>query len=126
VVAQLHQRAPPRALHVVLQLDAERAVVPGRARAAVDLARREHEAAALRERGDLVGDVLVCHRLYDRHWIAGTGRGGSARISSMSRAAVTSRSRTCCTKRRMWRSSSPASALSTRSRAAFAKSETRR
>src|SRR5205823_13906056 len=41
VVAELNHRAPPRALHVVLQLHAERAVVPSRTRAAVDLARRE-------------------------------------------------------------------------------------
>src|SRR5205807_8537944 len=53
VLAKLHHRAPPRALHVVLELDAERPVVPGGARAAVDLARREHEAPPFREGGEL-------------------------------------------------------------------------
>src|SRR4030095_5226798 len=48
VLAQLDHGAPPRTLHVVLELDAERSVVPGRARAAVDLARREYESPPFR------------------------------------------------------------------------------
>ncbi len=44
VVALGHHRAPPLALDVVLQLDAERAVVPGSAQAPVDLAGREDES----------------------------------------------------------------------------------
>ena len=52
VVALLDHRPPPRPLDVVLELDAERAVVPDRVDAAVDLARREDEAAPLRERDD--------------------------------------------------------------------------
>ena len=54
VVAQLHHRPPPRVLHVAQQQDAERAVVVGRAEAAVDLGRREHEAAPLAQVDDLV------------------------------------------------------------------------
>ena len=54
VLALLDHRPPPRPLDVVLQLDAERAVVPDRVDPAVDLARREHEAAPLRERDDRV------------------------------------------------------------------------
>ena len=54
VVALLDHRPPPGALDVVLELDPERAVVPDRVDAAVDLARREDEAAALGERHDRV------------------------------------------------------------------------
>ena len=48
VVALLDHRPPPRPLDVVLELDPERTVVPDRVDAAVDLARREDEAAPLR------------------------------------------------------------------------------
>ena len=54
VVAGLHHRAPPLALDVLLQLDAERAVVPGRPGAAVDLAAGEDEPPALGEGDDVV------------------------------------------------------------------------
>ena len=54
VVARLHHRAPPLALDVLLELDAERAVVPRRAGAAVDLAARVDEAPALGEGDDVV------------------------------------------------------------------------
>jgi len=54
VVALLDHRPPPGALHVVLELDPEGAVVPDRVDAAVDLRRREDEAAALRQRDDRV------------------------------------------------------------------------
>src|SRR5690606_29622140 len=50
VVTLVNHRAPPRFLHVALQLDAERAVVPDRARAAVDLGRLEDETTSLAER----------------------------------------------------------------------------
>src|SRR5256886_12206023 len=46
--------APPHALDVVLQLDAERAVIPARGDAAINLARLEDEAPALAERDDQV------------------------------------------------------------------------
>jgi hypothetical protein len=49
VVAGLHHRAPPLSTDVLLQLDAERTVVPGRAGAAVDLRRRVDETPALRQ-----------------------------------------------------------------------------
>ena len=49
VVAELDQGAPPVALDVVLELDAEGAVVPEPAEAAVDLGGLEDEAAALAE-----------------------------------------------------------------------------
>src|SRR5438309_1245242 len=85
VVTQLDHRAPPRSLHVVLELDAERTEVPRRTRAAVDLARGEHEAASLRERRDLLADI-VCHE---------TGAGcGSVRSSSMRCVVEISRSST--------------------------------
>ena len=57
VVAHLHHRTPPRVLDVALQLDPERPVVPRRAQASVDLGRREDDAAAFRERGDLFHQV---------------------------------------------------------------------
>ncbi len=58
VVAALHHRLPPLALDVVLELDAERSVIPGRPRTAVDLAGRVDETTALAkidDRVDLVG-----------------------------------------------------------------------
>ena len=54
VVAQLHHRAPPGVLDVAEQQHAEGAVVVGRPEPAVDLRRREHEAAPLAEVDDLV------------------------------------------------------------------------
>ena len=58
VLAGLHHRAPPLALDVVLELDAQRAVVPRRPGAAVDLPARVDEAPSLGERDDAVDDVL--------------------------------------------------------------------
>ena len=52
VVARGDHGAPPLLLDVLLQLHAERAVVPGGAGAAVDLAGGEDEAAALAEGDD--------------------------------------------------------------------------
>src|SRR6267143_4822557 len=54
LVALMHEVAPPDALDVVLELDAERAVVPARAGAAVDLARLEDEPAPLAQGNDHV------------------------------------------------------------------------
>jgi hypothetical protein len=53
VVALVHDRAPPGALDVVLQLDPEGTIVPGAAEAAVDGGRREDEATSFREADDL-------------------------------------------------------------------------
>ncbi|BDZ46659.1 hypothetical protein GCM10025866_25680 [Naasia aerilata] len=52
VVPTAHDRAPPLALDVLLELHAEGAVVPGGPGPAVDLARLEDEAAPLGERDD--------------------------------------------------------------------------
>ncbi len=52
VVALLDHGPPPGALDVVLELDAERAVVPHGVDAAVDLRAGKHEAAPLGERHD--------------------------------------------------------------------------
>ena len=57
VVALLDHRSPPLAADVLLQLHAERAVVPGRPGAAVDLAGRVDEAPALGEADDGVDAV---------------------------------------------------------------------
>ena len=54
VVALLHHRLPPLALDVLLELDAQRAVVPGGAGAAVDLAARVDEPPPLGEGDDEV------------------------------------------------------------------------
>src|SRR6185437_8418200 len=54
VAARRHHRAPPRLLDVALEFDAERAVVPRRAEAAVDLACGEDDSAALAEIDQLV------------------------------------------------------------------------
>jgi len=52
VLAAGHHRAPPLALDVLLELDAERPIVPGRSSSAVDLPAREDEPAPLGERDD--------------------------------------------------------------------------
>ena len=68
VVALLDHRPPPGALDVVLELDAQRAVVPHGVDAAVDLRAREDEPAALGEADDRVEvadggrDVLLGRR----------------------------------------------------------------
>src|SRR6185295_16742318 len=54
VRSALHEVPPPDPLDVALELDPQRAVVPARARAAVDLARLEDEPAALAERDERV------------------------------------------------------------------------
>ena len=69
VVAQLHHRAPPGVLDVAQQQHADGPVVVGGAEAAVDLGRREHEAAALRQVDDLL------------HQIRGLGVGHGAKRS---------------------------------------------
>ena len=56
VVARGDHRAPPLALDVLLELDTERAVVPGRPRAAVDLTTGIDETSALAE----VDDIVEC------------------------------------------------------------------
>ena len=52
--------APPGVAQVVLELNAERAVVPEPVDAAVDIGRREHEAAALGERHDAFHAFAAC------------------------------------------------------------------
>ena len=54
VVAGAHHGVPPAILDVALELDAQRAVVPDRAEAAVDLGGLEDEAAPLAERDQFV------------------------------------------------------------------------
>src|SRR5579875_1241884 len=59
VVALGHHRAPPQALDVVLQLHAERPVVPGGPQAAVDLAGRVDEPPPLAEADDGVEAITA-------------------------------------------------------------------
>src|SRR5690606_29393576 len=56
VLASVHHRLPPLTLDVLLELDTERAVVPRRAGAAVDLTAREDEPSALAEGDDGIDD----------------------------------------------------------------------
>ncbi|GAA2772815.1 hypothetical protein GCM10020219_048590 [Nonomuraea dietziae] len=64
VFAGLDHRQPPLPLDVVLQLHAQRTVVPRRAQASVDLARRVDEPPSLGEADDRVHDVgPACHWL---------------------------------------------------------------
>src|SRR3989449_2991913 len=58
VVALVNQRAPPALLDVLLELDAERPVVPHGPEAAVDLRRLKHEAASLGERHELLHQIV--------------------------------------------------------------------
>ena len=61
VVARAHHRVPPALLQVALELDAERAVVPDRPEAAVDLRGLKHEPAPLGERHEFFHDVGEGH-----------------------------------------------------------------
>ena len=79
VVALLDHRPPPGALDVVLELHAERAVVPDGVDAAVDLGRGEDEPAPLRERHDGV-EVLDGGRD-----VVGVVRGGGHEVSAGTR-----------------------------------------
>ena len=63
VVARVHHRPPPAVLHVLLELDPERPVVPDRSQAAVDLGRLEDEAPPLGERDELVHHGGVGHEI---------------------------------------------------------------
>ena len=63
VGALLHELAPPGLFHVVLELHAQRAVVPGVGQAAVDLGAREDVAAVLAQRDQLVHRQF-CHSAY--------------------------------------------------------------
>ena len=76
VVAALDDGLPPLPLDVVLQLDAERPVVPGRAEPAVDLAGRVDEPPALAEADDGV-HAVGGHGLSPSNWqSAGVRRQG--------------------------------------------------
>src|SRR6185369_17172191 len=57
VVALLDHRAPPLSADVLLELDAERTVVPRRSSAAIDLAGREDEATPLGEADNGINTV---------------------------------------------------------------------
>ena len=59
VVAHLDHRTPPGVLDVALEQHAERPVVPGGTEPAVDVGRREHQAAPLREIDDTVHQFWV-------------------------------------------------------------------
>src|SRR5439155_6673 len=58
VLTLVHHGAPPALLDVLLELDAQRPVVPHGAEATVDLRRLKHEAAPLGERHQLLHDVV--------------------------------------------------------------------
>src|SRR5712664_2712201 len=60
IVAFVHHRSPPALLDVLLELDAERPVVPHGAEAAVDLGRLKHEAAPLGQRHELLHGFVCC------------------------------------------------------------------
>ena len=65
VVAAPDEALPPGPLHVVLELDAEGAVVPGAGEAAVYLAALEQEAPALAKGGECCQvECLRCSRHY--------------------------------------------------------------
>ena len=57
VIATADDRLPPLPAHVLLELHAQRAVVPCRAGAPVDLRRREHEPAALAQIDDGINAI---------------------------------------------------------------------
>ena len=63
VLVLLHELLPPRALDVVLELNAQRAVIPRVGQTAVDFGAGEHEAAALAQGDELIHRVVLhlCH-----------------------------------------------------------------
>ena len=60
VVARADHRRPPALLAVLLQLDAERTVVPHGTGAAVDLRGLEDESASLAQRDEFFENVWAC------------------------------------------------------------------
>ena len=61
VGAFLHKLAPPGLFDVVFKFHAQRAVVPGVGKAAVNFAARKDKAAALAQRHDLIHRFCNCH-----------------------------------------------------------------
>src|SRR5581483_6139910 len=84
VVATGDHRLPPLAADVLLELHAERTVVPRRAGAAVDLARRVDEAAALAQIDD---GVVTGGGGVGGHGVSNVDSGGDSRISGGRRLA---------------------------------------
>ena len=74
VGAQVNVVAPPRALDVVLELHAERAVVPARSGTTIDLAGLEDEAATLAERNQEIHRGHVHPRSPENRSISRTKR----------------------------------------------------
>src|SRR5690606_21717745 len=72
VVPALHHRLPPLALDVVLQLDAERSVVPRRPGTTVDLAGRVDETTALAKADDRVDQIGGHVNSGILHWVRRT------------------------------------------------------
>ena len=75
VVALAHHRLPPLSLDVLFQLDAERAVVPRRTLAAVDLRTRKDKSPALTQGNDRI-DQIGGHPARLSGAIDGSGIGG--------------------------------------------------
>src|SRR5205085_10915384 len=64
VLPLAHHNAPPIILHVPLQLDAERPVIPAAVKSAVDFARLENESPPLAQANDLLHPLRVwTHKL---------------------------------------------------------------
>ena len=91
VIARAHHRVPPAILEVLLELDAERAVVPHRPGAAVDLGGLEDEAAPLAERHELLHDIGM--RRHGCHDGADRARGGWAGEREMTNSGMGRRER---------------------------------
>jgi hypothetical protein len=61
VIPRVDHRAPPAILDVLLELNAQRTVIPHGAEAPVDLGRLEHEAPSLGERHELFHEGVFGH-----------------------------------------------------------------
>ena len=63
IFAFLHKFLPPRALDIVFEFDAQRAIIPGVGQAAVDFRSRKHKTPPLAQGNDLVHPVILhlCH-----------------------------------------------------------------
>ena len=88
----LNELLPPGLLHVVLQLHAQRTVVPGVGEAAVDLAAGEDEATALAQGHDLLhGLFRVFHHVGNLLFVVGLAQDISpSRLGTLAAGSITS------------------------------------
>ena len=91
VLALLYELLEPCLLHVVLELHAERAVVPGVGQAAVDFAARVDEAAILAQGDDFVHCLFVVFHFFFSSFPTAGCRGDLLTLYAVAREALFAR-----------------------------------